>query len=832
MNDHLRFLAAVGWGILIVSSVVTGSITVVDRPDPSAGNKHYAGNRPPLMNSPLIKLPVGSIDPKGWLRRQLELEADGFVGHLPEISAFCRKKGNAWLDPAGRGHSGWEEVPYWLRGFVALGYVLDDERIVTASRPWIEHIFTGQCENGYFGPRKNLGDGKHGPDLMPNMNMLFVLRHYYEYTGDTRALDTMRRYFKWELTIPDKKFFAGGWQVPRNGDNLATVYWLYNRTGEPFLLELAKKLQRTGASWLHTVDTCHNVDFSQGFRKPAQYYQQNRDPAFLAATEKNWKNIMKIYGQVPGGMFGGDEFARPHYTDPRQAIETCGVVEMMFSAEKLLRITGENAWADRCDDAAFNTLPATTTADLKALRYLTSPNQVNSDRRSKAPALADGGPMQVMNPHDHRCCQHNFGFGWPYYADSLWCAAPGNGLAAVFYAAAGVTATVGGGTAVTIDQETRYPFDETVALTLRPAAPVTFPLFLRVPGWCTTPAVSINGTPQRFEQRPGSYIRIEREWKRGDRLVLTLPMTLAVTVWEDNHNSVSVNFGPLTFSLKIGENYRRCGGTDTWPAWEILPATDWNYGLALDPAAPGSALRVERKTWPANDMPFTHDGAPIVIRAAARRIPAWQEDHHGLVDELQPGPVKSDSPPETVALIPMGAARLRIAAFPRIDNDDPDARRWQPPAAPLTSFNRGRGVDPYEAMFDGKVPEHSHDRGIPRFTTYSFGGAEHGKKHWVQRNFDRPRIVSSCAVYWYDETPQNGSVRRPRWWRVLYRDGDRWKPVTGAGDYGVELDRFNRVRFDPVKTESLRLVVQCRNRYAMGIMEWRISTENETSGVE
>jgi hypothetical protein len=293
---------------------------------------------------------------------------------------------------------------------------------------------------------------------------------------------------------------------------------------------------------------------------------------------------------------------------------------------------------------------------------------------------------------------------------------------------------------------------------------------------------------------------------------------------------VSVYRGPLTFSLRIGEEYRRSGGTDDWPAYEILPTTDWNYGLELEPSRPGDSLEVVERAWPDNDMPFTHEGTPVELRAQARKLSNWQEDHRGLVGELQPSPVRSSSPRETVALIPMGAARLRISAFPRIDNDDPDSQPWRPPVEPLTSYDRGRGVDPYEAMFDGLVPDNSHSTRVPRFSTYSFGGAEHGKMHWVQKNFKEPATVASCSVYWFDESPQDGSIRRPKSWRVLYRDGDTWKPVENPSGYGVELHQFNEVTFAPVKTRSLRLEVQCQDqphRYAMGIFEWRIGSGEE-----
>ena len=107
-------------------------------------------------------------------------------------------------------------------------------------------------------------------------------------------------------------------------------------------------------------------------------------------------------------------------------------------------------------------LPAALTADIKALRYLTAPNMVLSDRRNKSPGLQNGGPMLHMNPHAHRCCQHNWGHGWPYYAQHLYFATPDKGLAAVFYCESQVTITVADGTEVQVEQSTHYPFDEQI----------------------------------------------------------------------------------------------------------------------------------------------------------------------------------------------------------------------------------------------------------------------------------------------------------------------------------------------------------------------------------
>lgn len=657
------------------------TIRVVEMPDTGSANDFYVGNREPLVPSPFIKLPIGSIDPQGWVRKQLELQADGYIGHLTEISSFLRKENNAWLSKDGKGENGWEEVPYWLKGFSNTACVLGNERMLAESKIWIESTLNSQKPDGWFGP----GEGREGTatdltgraDLWPNMIMLFCLQDYYEYTGDDRVIKLMTNYFRYLLNVPEKEFLVGFWPKMRGGDLLYSVYWLYNRTGDAWLLDLAEKVHRNTADWSRDVINWHNVNMSQGFGQPATYYMQSKDPKHLDAAERNWRTIRDKFGQVPGGMFCGDENCRPGYTDPRQAVETCGMVEMMLSHETLLRISGNPIWADRCEDVAFNSFPASMTPDLKALRYLTAPNMVLSDRHNKSPGLQNRGPMLHMNPHLHRCCQHNSGHGWPYYAENLWQAAPGNGLAAVLYAPCDVTAKVGDGTEVTVVEKTNYPFDGQIELRLSMSKSVRFPLYLRVPGWCDNPQVQINGKTEKVKAKPLSYIVLDRQWSTGDRVSLNLPMETRLRVWTENKNSVSVDRGPLTYSLKIEEVYVQRGGTEEWPAWEIHPATPWNYGLIVDRDDPAGSFEVVRKPWPETDQPFEADAAPIELRGKAKKIPAWKKDRRGLVGTLLPSPVKSDEPVETVTLIPMGAARLRISSFPTT-GDGPNAHQWTP----------------------------------------------------------------------------------------------------------------------------------------------------------
>ncbi len=809
---------------LAAAAVAQDQVSVVDKPVAESRNAHYPSNRDPLIASPLVRLPVGAVRPDGWLLKQLQLQSDGFHGHLGEISTFLKKDGNAWLDKGGQGRNGWEEVPYWLKGFGDTAYLLNKEEQIKEARVWIEGAIASQTEDGFFGPRgkgatATVGSTAGPLDLWPNMVMLNCLESYYEYTGDKRVIDLMTRYFKWEMTVPEKDFLPPYWQQQRGGDNLYSVYWLYNRIGEKWLLELAEKIHRHTANWSDGVPNWHNVNMSQALGGPTYYWMQSRQDKFLQASERDYTIIREMYGQVPGGMFAGDENCRPGFSDPRQAVETCGMVEMMYSDERLTMATGNLIWADRCEDVAFNSLPAALLADFKALRYLTSPNLISSDKKTKAPGLQNGGNMLEMNPHDHRCCQHNFGHGWPYFVEHQWMATPDNGLAAVLFGASKVTAKVADGTEVSIAEKTNYPFDERVEFTISAGKAVQFPLYVRVPGWCKKVGVAINGKAVDVSSKPLSFIRVERAWQPGDKVTLTLPMEVSLRTWTKNHNSVSVDRGPLTYSLDIGEKVVRSGGTEKWPAYEILPTTPWNYGLVLDKADARKSFEVVRKDWPATNMPFTHEGTPISLKAKGRKIVNWKADYLNLVGLLQPSPAKSAEPEESIALIPMGAARLRISSFPTV-GDGADATEWaelpETKPLPVTASHTFEG-DSTRAVMDKRIPRNSGDRSIPRFTWWDHKGG----KEWIQWTFDKPQSVSFVRVYWFDDEGRGG-CRVPASWTLLYRKGDQWLPVSGAGTYGTAKDQFNDVKFDAVESTGLRIEVQLKANFSGGILEWEI----------
>ncbi|MEO5681643.1 MAG: beta-L-arabinofuranosidase domain-containing protein [Chitinophagaceae bacterium] len=644
-------------------------------------NAFYTGSKAPLSREFFTKLPVTAFKPGGWLKKQLELQRDGLTGHLGEISSWLAKTDNAWLNKEGLGKVGWEELPYWLKGYANIGYMLRDKNMIKEARFWIEFVLKNQRDNGDFGP---MAMPKGNRDLWTNMPMLWCLQSYYEYSNDARVLTFMTKYFKWQLTIPDENFLEDYWEKSRGGDNLFSVYWLYNRTGDKWLLDLATKIDHNTADWRQKdkLPNWHNVNIAQCFREPATYWLQSKSKADLDATYNNFALIRNMYGQVPGGMWGGDENSRKGYDDPRQAVETCGMVEQMTSDQMLLRFTGDTKWADNCEDIAFNTFPAAFMPDYKSLRYLTAPNMAVSDAKNHAPGIDNNGPFLMMNPFSSRCCQHNHAAGWVYYAENAWMATPDNGLAVQFYTDGTITAKTGDGSEVSIIEKTQYPFEEEVNFSVVVPNQVNFPFYLRVPGWCKNPAVTVNGRKIKVLGKAGSYIVLSGSWKNGDKIKLALPMELELRQWTANKNSVSVNYGPLSFSLHIPETYKQKDSKETaigdskwqenvdaqkWPSFEIYPATAWNYGLLLNKETPEKSFTITRNNWPADDNPFTNNAAPIVLSVKGKQIPSWVIDQFGLCGLLPQSPVVTAEPSVDLKLVPMGGARLRIAAFPVVD---------------------------------------------------------------------------------------------------------------------------------------------------------------------
>ncbi|MFE2887259.1 RICIN domain-containing protein [Streptomyces sp. NPDC059272] len=645
-------------GGLAVGSLALGAVL------PSAPAAAAGG----LAADTFTRLRPGSITPRGWLAGQLRLQLAGLCGQYATRSHFLDLATSGWAHPE---RDGWEELPYWLRGYVPLAIATSDAAALDQARRWFDAVLATQQDDGFFGPRSLRTSLNGGPDFWPFLPLLQALRTYEEYTGDQRIVPFLVRFLRF-INAQGRGAFDSSWVSLRWGDGMDIAVWLYRRTGEAFLLDLVDKMHAWGADWTSSLPTPHNVNIAQGFREPAQYAQRSGSADLTLATYRTYDQVLGGYGQFPGGGIAGDENIRPGFGDPRQGFETCGVVEFMASHELLTRITGDPVWADRCEELAFNMLPAALDPDGRAVHYITSANSVDLDNAPKTQGqFQNGFAMQSYQPgvDQYRCCPHNYGMGWPYFSEELWLATPDGGLAAAMYAPSSVRATIAGGTEITVTEDTDYPFGETVTLTLSTPQPVSFPLLLRVPAWCAGPQLRVNGQPVPAQDGP-AFVRVQRTWKDGDQVTLTLPQRTAVRTWSTNHGAVSVTRGPLVYGLRIGEQYVRYAGDDTFPEYEVHATTPWNYGLA-----PDSTFALSRADGPVPANPFTHDTTPLTLTAQARRIPEWIADDEKVVAPLQQSPARATGVVEHVTLVPMGAARLRITSFPTAS---PDGRPWLP----------------------------------------------------------------------------------------------------------------------------------------------------------
>lgn len=503
MNKLTKLLLASFATIAIASAAPVGE-------GPASGI--YPNNRYPLVQKPYIELPLGSIKPKGWLLEMLERQKNGASSQMDILYPEVMGPRNGWLGGDG---DQWERGPYWIDGLLPLAYLLDDKELKQKVQPWIEWALKSQREDGFFGPAKDYTpepglQRDNSADWWPRMVMLKILQQYYSATGDKRVVDFMTKYFRYQLaTLPSTPL--GNWTFwaeYRACDNLQAVYWLYDITGEPFLLDLGNLLHKQGYDFvdmflnrddLTRFGSIHCVNLAQGIKEPVIYYQQDPDKKYLDAVKKGFADIRKYNGQ-PQGMYGGDEGL--HGNNPTQGSELCSAVELMYSLEKIMEITGDLAFTDHLERVAFNALPTQITDDFMDKQYFQQANQVMNTRHVHnfyEDNSHAGTDIIYGTLTGYPCCFSNMHQGWPEFTQSLWYATPDNGIAALVYSPSEVTAEVGNGCKVKITEDTYYPMDGKIQLTVQildKAKEVAFPLHLRIPGWCKEATVTVNGVPE------------------------------------------------------------------------------------------------------------------------------------------------------------------------------------------------------------------------------------------------------------------------------------------------------------------------------------------------
>ena len=655
-------------------------------------------------------LPLREVRPAGWIAAWLRSQAAGLTGH-PEASGYpygLKFWGSAHPDTGP--YAAWwpyEQTGYWIDGALKCGYLAGDERLYQRALEEIESALALAAPDGFIGP-----DFLREKDRWPYAVFFRAVLAQYEITGEARYLSALARHYQ---ALPHPMLWD------RDVSGVEILASLYQATGQAAFLQAAEDLYARFNALLPEHDCAletlsspkkasqHGVTFNELAKLPVILYLATGSQDYLEAAVNAYAKVDRDQ-LLADGLHSCTEHLRGR--DPLDSHESCDITDHTWALSTLLQSTGEVKYADRIEKIIFNALPGSVTKDFRALQYFSCPNQVIATHTSNHNRFMRGFNWMSYRPdHEVQCCPGNIQRAMPNYVARQWLKRGEEEIIAALYGPGRIQTRLGG-VPVEIETDTDYPAAQAIDFILRPALAARFTFTVRIPGWCRRASLLLNGQPLELPLRAGTFQPIQREWQPGDRLRLELPFELALQRFPKG--GVSVDYGPLTMSLpiqaqaepEIGDStdfQRRAvqaefytprpqGASAEFPAWELTPASRWNYALCVDERSLSELAQVQ---WHGLEDGVFDPAKPFVtLRLPARSVAGWELEERPtawqqvgyisrgkwrlgmrrLKDNFRFTPrlpsrrtLKSrlGSQVEWIELVPYGSTLLRLTVFPQ-----------------------------------------------------------------------------------------------------------------------------------------------------------------------
>lgn len=611
-----------------------------------------------------------SCAPKGWLLEFLNRQRSGLTGH-PEALSYpfntCLWAGII-KRPDDHGDTWWpyEQTAYYSDGLLRLGYLLKDSNLIRKGRAGIDFILGHPQKNGRLGLEFNTNQ-------WPFAVYFRVLQAEYLATGKQSIIDALQKHY---LSYRAEQIGKEG----RSIVNIEGVLWTYGKTKDPKLLELAENAYSFGGFELN-LQSClsqdkiviHGVTYMEEAKLPAILYAYTGKKKYLEAAINAIKKLDRDH-VLPDGVPSSNEFLAGK--DPLQSHETCDISDYTWTLGYLLMATGDAIWADHIEKAIFNAGLGAVSKDFKTFQYFSSVNQfIATGNSNNNKNTAYGSNWMEYRPcHAVECCAGNVNRFMPNYVARMWMRDNNGGPVAALYGPSVEKVSFNGDKQnFTITEKTNYPFSDKIVFTFNMTQPLTFPFSFRIPAWCLKASIMINDKEYSGDLISGTFVTLKRTFRKGDKIVVRLPMPLKLVKWENF--GMAVERGPLLFAYAISEyvtidtvTYLNLNGKKSllpnFPALDIRPASSWNYALAVDEKKFARQIKVMETG--KLGYPFDPATVPIVMTVPVKKIKNWTLLDNRYTPSL-PGKDKfefEDVADSTISLVPYGSTRLRISVFP------------------------------------------------------------------------------------------------------------------------------------------------------------------------